>query len=92
MTTLSATDARTNLTRWLKRAAAGEDIGILCGGQVIALRPVKVYAADYAQREYGVADAELAAFVKRTDAEIKTERKSRRLRRFTGNLDATLRD
>jgi len=92
MTTLSPTAARANLTRWLKRAAGGEDIGILCGGQVIALRPVKIYSEDYAQREYGVTGAELNAFVKRTDAEIKRERKAGRLRRYTGNLDATLRD
>jgi antitoxin (DNA-binding transcriptional repressor) of toxin-antitoxin stability system len=92
MTTLSPTTARANLTRWLKRAADGEDIGILCGGAVIALRPVKIYSEDYAQREYGVTDAELGAFVKRTDAEIKRERKTGRLRRYTGNLDASLRD
>jgi len=92
MTTLSPTRARANLTSWLKRAAKGEDIGILCGEQIIALRPVKVYAEDYAQREYGVTDVELDAFVKRTDAEIKRERKAGQLRRYTGNLNATLRD
>jgi len=92
MTTLSPTKARANLTRWLKRAANGDDIGILCGGQIIALRPVKVYSEDYAEREYGVTNVELDAFVKRTDAEIKHEQKTRRLRRYTGNLNATLRD
>ena len=39
MTTLSPTQARTNLSSLLKRAAKGEDIGILHGDQVIALRP-----------------------------------------------------
>lgn len=92
MTTLSPTTARANLTRWLKRAAGGEDIGILCGGQVIALRPVKIYSEDHAQREYGVTGAELDAFVKRTDAEVKRERKAGRLRHYKGNLDAALRD
>ena len=89
MTTLSPTKARANLTRWLKRAAQGEDIGILCGEQIIALRPVNVYSADYAAREYGATDAELAAFVKRTNAKIEHERKAGRLRRYTGNLHAT---
>ena len=64
MTTLSPTKARANLTHWLKRASAGEDIGILCGDKVIALRAVRVFAedSDYAKREYGVTDAELRTF------------------------------
>ncbi|MDD2763560.1 MAG: hypothetical protein PHE83_06255 [Opitutaceae bacterium] len=94
MTTLSPTKARANLTHWLKRAAAGEDVGILCGGKVIALRPVQVFSedSDYAKREYGVTDAELDAFVKRMDAELERDRKAGRLRRYKGNLNATLRD
>ena len=93
MTTLSATKARTNLTHWLKLAAQGEDVGILCGDQVIALRPVKVFSedSDYARREYGVTEAELEAFVKRTDREIARDRKAGRIRRFSGDLDASLR-
>lgn len=93
MTTLSPTKARTNLTHWLKRAAKGEDVGILCGDQIIALRPVKVFSEDfdYAKREYGVTDAELEAFAKRSDQEIAKDRKAGRIRRFSGNLDASLR-
>jgi len=94
MTTLSPTKARANLTHWLKRAAAGEDVGILCGDKVIALRPVQVFSADsdYAKHEYGVTDIELDAFVKRMDAELERDRKAGRLRRYKGNLNATLRD
>lgn len=94
MTTLSPTKARANLTHWLKRAAAGEDVGILCGDKVIALRPVQVFSADsdYAKSEYGVTDAELDAFVKRMDAELERDRKAGRLRRYKGNLNAALRD
>jgi hypothetical protein len=91
MTTLSPTSARANLTHWLKLAAKGEDVGILCGDQVIALRPVKVFAADYAFQEYGVTDGELQAFAKRIDKEIAKDRKSGRIHRFTGDLDASLR-
>jgi hypothetical protein len=93
MTTLSATKARTNLTHWLKLAAKGEDVGILCGDQVIALRPVKVFSEDldYARREYGVTEKELEAFVKRTDREIALDRKAGRIRRFSGDFDASLR-
>jgi antitoxin (DNA-binding transcriptional repressor) of toxin-antitoxin stability system len=94
MTTLSPTKARANLTHWLKKASAGEDIGILCGDKVIALRPVRVFAADsdYAKREYGVTDAELDAFVKRRDAEIKRDRKAGRITRYKGDIRAAIRD
>ena len=94
MTTLSPTKARANLTHWLKKASAGEDIGILCGDKVIALRPVRVFAedSDYAKREYGVTDAELDAFVKRTDAEIKRDRKAGRITKYKGDIRAAIRD
>ena len=93
MTTLSPTKARANLTHWLKRASAGEDIGILCGDKVIALRAVRVFAedSDYAKREYGATDAELDAFVKRTDAQIKSDRKAGKMKRYTGDFDAAIR-
>lgn len=94
MTTLSPTKARANLTHWLKKASAGEDIGILCGDKVIALRPVKVFSedSDYAKREYGVTDAELEAFVKRSAAELKKERRAGRLTRYKGDIRAAIRD
>jgi antitoxin (DNA-binding transcriptional repressor) of toxin-antitoxin stability system len=93
MTTLSPTKARANLTHWLKRASAGEDVGILCGDKVIALRPVQVFSADtdYARREYGVTEAGLGAFVQRADAELKRERKAGRTRRYTGDFNAAIR-
>jgi antitoxin (DNA-binding transcriptional repressor) of toxin-antitoxin stability system len=94
MTTLSPTKARANLTHWLKKASAGEDIGILCGDKVIALRPVRVYAedSDYAQREYGVTKAELDAFVKRADAELKKDRRAGRITKYKGDFRAAIRD
>ncbi len=64
MTTLSPTRARANLTSLLKRAANGEDIGILHGDKVIALRPVTVHSDDYALQEYGLTEKELDRFVK----------------------------
>jgi antitoxin (DNA-binding transcriptional repressor) of toxin-antitoxin stability system len=93
MTTLSPTKARANLTHWLKRASAGEDIGILCGDKVIALRPVQVFSedSDYAKREYGVTDAELKAFVKRADAELKRDRRAGRVTKYKGDLRAAVR-
>jgi antitoxin (DNA-binding transcriptional repressor) of toxin-antitoxin stability system len=94
MTTLSPTKARANLTHWLKRAAAGEDIGILCGDKVIALRAVTVSSDDtgYAQREYGVTDKELDAFVKRLKAENARYRRTGKMRRYTGDFNAAIRD
>ena len=94
MTTLSPTKARANLTHWLKKASAGEDIGILCGDKVIALRPVRVFSedSDYAKREYGVTDAELDVFVKRVKSETARERKAGRLTKYKGDFDAAIRD
>ena len=92
MTTLSPTQARTNLSSLLRRAAKGEDIGILHGDQVIALRPVTVHSDDYALREYGVTGKELDRFVKRMDAQIARERKAGTIKRYTGDLEADIAD
>ncbi len=40
MTTLTITDAKKNLGKWLGAAVKGEDIGILAGATIVALRPV----------------------------------------------------
>jgi antitoxin (DNA-binding transcriptional repressor) of toxin-antitoxin stability system len=90
MTTLSPTQARVNLSSLLKRAANGEDIGILHGDKIIALRPVTVHADDYALREYGVTEQELNRFVKRTDRQIIHERKAGKIKKYSGNLEADL--
>lgn len=94
MATLTATKARANLSKWLKRAAAGEDIGIACGKKVIALRLMDGLPADegYAKREYGVTDAELVKFTRRMDAELERDRKAGKIRGFTGDHAAALRD
>ncbi len=42
MQTLTVTQARKNLSKWLVRAKAGEEIGIVNGADIIALRPVVV--------------------------------------------------
>jgi hypothetical protein len=90
MTTLSPTKAGSNLTAWLKKAAAGEDIGILFGDQVIALRPVEVEATDYAEREYRVTKEELKRFAKRLHAKGAKERKTGRSKEYRGDLEALL--
>jgi antitoxin (DNA-binding transcriptional repressor) of toxin-antitoxin stability system len=92
MTTLSPTQARTNLSALLKRAAKGEDIGILHGNHVIALRPVTIHSDDYALREYGVTEKELVGFVRRSDKEIRRERKAGKMKTYSGDLEADLAD
>ena len=81
-----------NLSSLLKRAAKGEDIGILHGDTVIALRPVTVRADDYALREYGVCEQELERFVKDADRQIKRQRKAGKIKKYSGNLVADLAD
>ena len=90
MTTLSPTQARANLSSLLKRAAKGEDIGILHGDQVIALRPVTVHSDDYALREYGVTEAELDSFVRRTKQRLARHRKAGKMTTFSGDIEADL--
>lgn len=62
MKTLTITDAKKSLGKWLRAAARGEDIGIICGAEVIALRKVEIEATDYAWREYGVTGEEVADY------------------------------
>jgi antitoxin (DNA-binding transcriptional repressor) of toxin-antitoxin stability system len=60
--TLTITDAKKNLSRWLDAGARGEDIGIIRGADIIALRKVAVESTDYAEREYGTGQEQIAAF------------------------------
>jgi hypothetical protein len=92
MTTLSPTKARSNLTAWLKKAAAGEDIGILFGDTVIALRPVEVVSSDYAQKEYGVTKQELERFAKKLHAQGAKNRRAGKSRVYDGDIEALLGD
>jgi antitoxin (DNA-binding transcriptional repressor) of toxin-antitoxin stability system len=64
MKTLTITDAKKNLGKWLGEALKGEDIGILAGAAIVALRPVEVEPTDYAWREYGITPTELDSFIK----------------------------
>ncbi|MBI5766464.1 MAG: hypothetical protein HZA93_01625 [Verrucomicrobia bacterium] len=85
MKTLTITTARQNLGAWLARAAGGEEIGIVCGAQVIALRPVAIHAADYAEQEYRLTKAELAEAAKKIHEEIDAAETFE----FTGDLRTT---
>ena len=92
MQTLSPTKARSNLTFWLKAAARGEDVGILYGDQVIALRPVTVASTDYALREYGATEAEVSRLSQEANEEIQKNRSAGSLKTFSGNIEDLLAD
>lgn len=51
MKTVTITEAKKHLGAYLKEAAAGQNIGIICGNRVVALRPVEVTSADF--EEFG---------------------------------------
>jgi antitoxin (DNA-binding transcriptional repressor) of toxin-antitoxin stability system len=76
MKTLTVTKARQNLGAWLARAVNGEDVGIIdsASGEIIALRPVKVYSEDYASTEYGLTAKEMERFEKKTLKKLKREK------------------
>ena len=79
MKTLTITDARKNLSKWLQAAARGEDIGIVSGANIIALRKIEVDSTDYAWREYGVTPEELEAWESKVAAEHERDRKAGKL-------------
>jgi antitoxin (DNA-binding transcriptional repressor) of toxin-antitoxin stability system len=87
MKTLSVTAGRSKLGHWLKRAIAGDDIGIVVDGVVVGLRPVTVISEDYALREYGVTQDEADAAAARISKDIAVARKRGQVKRFSGNLN-----
>jgi antitoxin (DNA-binding transcriptional repressor) of toxin-antitoxin stability system len=83
MKTLTITDAKKNLGRWLAAAARGEDIGIVCGSDIVALRKVEVESTDYAQREYGALPEQVAALEKATDQRYRRLKRGKKLTSIT---------
>ena len=79
MKTLTITDAKKNLGRWLAAAARGEDIGIVCGADIVALRKVDVESTDYAQREYGATPQQVADLEKATEPRYRRLKRSKKL-------------
>ena len=90
MKTLTITEAKKNLGKWLNAAVDGEEIAIINGATCVALRPVKIEAVDYAWREYGASNEELARFEKRVSAEVSKLRRSGRLIPVPKNLKDAL--
>jgi hypothetical protein len=85
MKTLTITEAKKNLGHWLAAAASGDDVGIILGADIIALRKVDVESTDYAQREYGVTPEQVAALQKAVDDRYRQLRRSSRLLTVTAD-------
>ena len=83
MKTLTITDAKKNLGQWLLAAARGEDIGIVSGADIIALRKVEIESTDYAFREYAASAAELQAFDEAAEQRYRKMKRSGKLVRKT---------
>jgi hypothetical protein len=83
MKTLTITDAKKNLGRWLAAAAHGDDIGIICGSDIVALRKVEVESIDYAQREYGVTPEQVAALEKATEQRYRRLKRGKKISSIT---------
>lgn len=79
MRTLTITDAKKNLSCWLDAAVRGENIGIIRGAEIIALRRVAVESVDYAQDEYAVTPEQVKAFAKATDKRYRRAKRSGKL-------------
>ena len=79
MKTLTITEAKKNLGRWLVAAAQGQDVGIVCGADIIALRKIEVESTDYAQREYGAAREQIEALDEATDKRYRKLKRSGKL-------------
>ena len=84
MKTLTITDAKKNLGRWLAAAAKGEDIGIVCGADIVALRKVEVESTDYARREYGATPEQVAALEKATEHRYQRLKRGKKLKTIAG--------
>jgi antitoxin (DNA-binding transcriptional repressor) of toxin-antitoxin stability system len=83
MKTLTITDAKKNLGRLLAAAARGEDIGIVCGADIVALRKVDIESTDYAQREYGATGEQVAALEKATEHRYQRLKRTKKLSSIT---------
>ena len=90
MKTLTITEAKKNLGKWLNAAGRGQEIGIIAGDTVVALRKVEIEANDYAWREYGATQEELDKFVKRVNAQVEKLRREGRLIPVPNNLEDAL--
>jgi len=92
MQTTTATEARANLSSLLRKALDGQEIGIVCNGRIVALRPVEVTATDYALAEYGITGDEVQKVAANLHAKAKKAVKTRKARSFDGDIEKAIGD
>ena len=85
MKTLTISDARQNLGHWLKLAANGEEVGVIVGSDIIALRKVNIEATDYAYQEYGLSPLQVQEAEERIDSIVKAGRRAKTVKEFKGD-------
>ena len=88
---MTPTKARANLSALLQQALNGEEIGIVCNGRIVALRPVEVTATDYARMEYGIIEAEVSKIAANLHAKAKKAIKTGKARTFNGDIEDAIR-
>ena len=88
---MTLTKARANLSALLQQALNGKEIGIVCNGRIVALRPVEVPTTDYARVEYGIAEDEVSTIAAALHAKAKKAIKARKARTFTGDIEDAMR-
>ena len=86
MKTLSVTEGRQNLGRWLKRALHGDDVGFVMDGRVVALRPVEVHSDDYVLQEYDVTEKQAERAFKAVKEDVRKAQAAGTAKLFTGKL------
>jgi antitoxin (DNA-binding transcriptional repressor) of toxin-antitoxin stability system len=91
METLTPSQARVGLGRLLKRVLAGEDIGIVTSGRIVALRVVDVESADPEGR-CEVTPKQLEKFAKTLNEKVAKARERGTLREYRGDIEAAIKD
>jgi len=91
MQTITPTQARANLSALLRKALSGDEIGIVCNGRIVALRPVEVTATDYARLEYDLTEHEIQNISANLHAKAKKAVKAGKARSFAGDIEEAIR-
>ena len=83
MKTLTITEAKKNLGKWLTAAVRGEQIGIVSGATVVSLQPIEVQPKpwyetmpvdhEYIRKEYGMSPEEMQRALDRLSARSQQE-------------------
>jgi antitoxin (DNA-binding transcriptional repressor) of toxin-antitoxin stability system len=99
MTTVTLTQAQARLPALVRRAKQGEDIAIMVGNQIVALRVVPVVSVDvqpltpeYVTDEYGVTREELKRFRREQTKANADARRRGAVVTFHGKFDPALLD